>query len=102
MSFYFLTGDEPCHLHAPDYAAARRVAHCRTCRQRRRCVQLLYEWYEPLWYCTSCGESPGDWPQRFKRVTPARMRKIDKAKRLYAAATTLAEALRRTRDCRYG
>lgn len=95
MSAYFQIGDSIGHLYAPDYVAARRIARCRTCRCRRRVVQILYGWHEPLWYCTGCGERPGDWPRRFKRVTFERARKIERAKRLWTAATTFKEACRR-------
>lgn len=74
------------HIYAPPYVARIRYYKCRTCRCKRRCIQLDYAWHDPLAYCLTCGESPVDWPHRFKRITRARRHKIEEARRLASKA----------------
>ncbi len=80
------------HIHAPDYVAERCYRHCNTCRKKRLCVVLSYAWYEPLFYCTGCGEDPHSWARRFTRITESRLRKITRAKKILAECVTRENA----------
>lgn len=82
------------HIHTPRHFAGRRLSYCRTCRKKRRVVALHAAWYEPLAMCTGCGEDPRTERRRFTRVSPERKRKIEKAKSLYATATSEVDAIR--------
>ena len=85
------------HIYAPEYAAARRILRCYTCRQQRRMVQLMYAWHPSIAYCTVCGEQWGD-RAKFSKITPERARKIRKANELYKAAGNVRCALKRLRE----
>jgi len=82
------------HIYAPPSSNVRRICYCRTCQRRRRVVQYLYAWLEPLWHCTGCGEHPGRRGIQFQKITFARRARIAKIKRDYNAATDFETACR--------
>lgn len=43
------------HIHQPPSWLGRTVSHCTTCKQRRRFIVRLYEWYPSQWICGGCG-----------------------------------------------
>lgn len=41
----------------PDIMTIRRFFRCPTCKRRRLCDVLYYEWYGPMAKCRKCGKS---------------------------------------------
>ncbi len=71
----------------------RQVAHCPTCKQRRRFAGYDAAWYGTRWTCCGCGDSWGDGemlPRPFARGWRAEA--IARAKRIWAEAAGLTRA----------
>ena len=81
------------HLYQPKRYEYRTIVRCRTCKRRRQAVGAMYEWHPHTMRCCGCGDDPRDYPMRFTKITPARARRIEDAKRRYEHAGTLKEAL---------
>ncbi len=43
------------YIHTPTSWLGRTMKHCTTCKQRRRFIVRLYEWYPSHWICGGCG-----------------------------------------------
>ncbi len=43
------------HIHTPKSWIGRTMKHCTTCRQRRRFLVRLFEYYSSRWTCGGCG-----------------------------------------------
>lgn len=81
---------------APDTFPVRRIAHCPTCKRRRRFSGLDAAWYGARWTCCGCGDSFGD-GERLTRPMRRAWRKdaIAKAKRVWDEAGRVTRADRR-------
>lgn len=77
---------------APDQFPLRRIAHCPTCKRRRRFAGLDAVWYGTLWTCCGCGDrwEDGEMLERpFQRGW--RTRSIARAREVWAAGRPRAE-----------
>ena len=45
------------HVCQPKANIGRTIRKCTTCKQRKRFLVKLYEWYPSIWICGGCGWS---------------------------------------------
>lgn len=80
------------HINQPPSWLGRTVALCTTCKQRRRHIVRLYEWYPSQWVCGGCGEG--------RRWAGVKERKSNRqwVKDTWKTARRLRETVRRLTD----
>ncbi len=81
----------------------RAIRPCPTCKQRRRMVVALQEWYGAMWTCCACGDTWSDGerhPRPFARgwraeAAAAAKKRWSEAQSLRAASAAMVADLRR-------
>lgn len=81
---------------APPTFPLRRIAHCPTCKRRRRFAGLDAPWYGVTWACCGCGDSWTDGEMHPRPFKPRwRAQAIARARQVWQDAGTHTKADRR-------
>ncbi len=86
------------HIHQPAEWLGRTTRHCTTCRQRRRFIVRLYEYYPSRWICGGCGYTFTSGEGRSQAGAAERRRQRKWVKDTWKMVGGLPETVRRLCD----
>jgi rubredoxin len=82
------------HIHRPTTWHGRTIAHCTTCRRRRRFIVCLYAHYQAEWVCGGCGHVFVSGEGRKRDGLASRRRKQAWVKEKWNTCKRLSEAIK--------